>query len=384
MLSVLSTWRAAGRIHDRPPLEGFHLVPTASAVTLGIDTHKDMHVAVTLDELGRRLGVASFPTDDAHHLALWQWVDGFGPLTQAGVEGTGSYGYRLAQFLTGRGVAVFEVNRPNRQARRRRGKSDPVDAENAARAVLSGDATATPKTRTGPAGQLRALLVARRSATKSRTQAELQLRCLILELDDATRAGLDRRRVADLAAACAAVSGTDGTSIALCALARRWQYLDVEVRANERHIDTIVRQTAPRLLAQPGIGPVCAAQLLATAGDNPDRLASEAAFAALCGASPVEHSSGKTQRHRLNRGGDRAANSALWTIAGNRLIHDPRTREYAARRTATGSSRKEILRLLKRYIARQVFAEIQRALTPPELPAETAHPAGPSRDAGRR
>jgi transposase len=122
---------------------------------------------------------------------------------------------------------------------------------------------------------------------------------------------------------------------------------------------------------------------LATAGDNPDRLGSEAAFAALCGVSPVEHSSGKTQRHRLNRGGDRAANSALWTIANNRLIHDPRTRDYATRRTTTGSSRKEILRLLKRYIARQVFAEILRALTPPNTPAEDAHNAdldqGPAR-----
>lgn len=141
----------------------------ASVITLSVDTHKDLHVAVTLDALGRRLGIASFPTD-AHHADLWQWVAGFGQLTQAGVEGTGSYGYRLAQFLTGRGITVFEVNRPDRAARRRRGKSDPVDAENAARAVLSGDATATPKTRTGPAGQLRALLVARRSATKSRTQ----------------------------------------------------------------------------------------------------------------------------------------------------------------------------------------------------------------------
>jgi transposase len=133
-----------------------------------------------------------------------------------------------------------------------------------------------------------------------------------------------------------------------------------------------VRQTAPGLLARPGIGPVCAAQLLATAGDNPDRRASEAAFAALCGVSPVEHSSGKTQRHRLNRGGDRAANSALWTIATNRLIHDPRTRTYAERRTATGSSRKEILRLLKRYIAREVFTEIRCALTPPKISSENA------------
>jgi transposase len=336
-------------------------------VTLGVDTHKDVHVAAALDQLGRRLGVASFPTDDAHHEVLWDWASGFGPLAQAGVEGTGSFGYRLAQYLGGRGVTVLEVNRPNRMARRRRGKSDPVDAENAARAVLSGDATAIPKTRTGPAGQLRALLVARRSAIKSRTQAELQLRSLILELDDATRARIDRRRTIDVAEACAALTGLDGTNLALAALARRWQYLNAEVRDNDDHIETLVRQTAPKLLARPGIGPISAAQLLVTAGDNPDRLATEAAFAALCGVSPVEHSSGKTQRHRLNRGGDRAANSALWTIANNRLMHDPRTRAYAARRTATGTSRKEILRLLKRYIARQVFSEIRRALTPPKI-----------------
>jgi transposase len=341
---------------------------TATVVTLGVDTHKDLHVAAALDQLGRRLGVASFPTDDVHHQALWDWANGFGQLTRAGVEGTGSFGYRLAQYLTGRSVTVFEVNRPNRTARRRRGKSDPVDAENAARAVLSGDATATPKARTGPAGQLRALLVARRSAVKSRTQAELQLRCLILELDDATRAGVDHRRIERLAAACAALPDADGTSLALAALACRWQYLDAEVHDNDTHIDTLVRKTAPALLKRPGIGPVCAAQLLATAGDNPDRLESEAAFAALCGASPVEHSSGKTEHHRLNRGGDRAANSALWTIANNRLIHDQRTRAYAERRTATGSSRKEILRLLKRYIAREVFPEIRRALTPPKIP----------------
>jgi transposase len=340
-------------------------VRTTTVVTLGVDTHKDLHVAVALDQLGRRLGVASFPTDDAHHQTLCDWAGGFGTLEQAGVEGTGSYGYRLAQYLTGHGVVVFEVNRPNRTARRRRGKSDPVDAENAARAVLAGDATATPKTRTGPAGQLRALLVARRSAIKSRTQAELQLRSLILELDDETRARIDRKRIEDLTTACAALTGTDGTSLALAALSRRWQHLHAEVRDNDTHVEKIVRQTAPGLLARPGIGPVCAAQLLATAGDNPDRLGSEAAFAALCGVSPVEHSSGKTQRHRLNRGGDRAANSALWTIANNRLIHDSRTREYAARRTTAGSSRKEILRLLKRYIVRQIFTEIRHALTLP-------------------
>jgi transposase len=310
--------------------------------------------------------VATFGTDDAHHPGLWAWASDFGSITQAGVEGTGSFGYRLAQFLTGSGVQVFEVNRPNRITRRRRGKSDPVDAEAAARAVLAGDATATPKNRSGPAGQLRALLVARRSATKARTQTEQQLRSLILELDDDQRAGIDRRRIVELTSACAALAGTDGTSIALRALARRWQHLDQEIRDNDQDVTTIVRRVVPGLLARPGIGPVCAAQLLVTAGDNPDRLHSQAAFAALCGVSPVEHSSGKTQRHRLNRGGDRAANSALWIIANNRLMHDPQTRAYAARRTATGASRKEILRLLKRYITRQVFAEIRHALSPPD------------------
>ncbi len=338
---------------------------TACSVTLGVDTHKDLHVAVTLDQVGRRLGVATFGTDDAHHARLWAWASDFGPIVQAGVEGTGSFGYRLAQFLTGSGVQVFEVNRPNRVTRRRRGKSDPVDAEAAARAVLAGDATATPKDRSGPAGQLRALLVARRSAVKARTQAEQQLRSLILELDDDQRARVDRRRVVELTTACAALAGTDGTSLALRALARRWQHLDQEVRDNDQDVTIIVRRVVPGLLARPGIGPVCAAQLLVTAGDNPDRLRSQGAFAALCGASPVEHSSGKTQRHRLNRGGDRAANSALWVIANNRLMHDPQTRAYAARRTATGASRKEILRLLKRYVARQVFAEIRHALSPP-------------------
>lgn len=208
--------------------------------------------------------------------------------------------------------------------------------------------------------------MARRSAIKARTQAEQQLRSLILELPDRLRAQVDRRRIADLTTACVALAGADGTSIALAVLARRWQHLDAEVADNDQHITTIVRQVVPGLLARPGIGPVCAAQLLVTAGDNPDRLHSEAAFAALCGVSPVEHSSGKTQRHRLNRGGDRAANSALWIIANNRLMHDPQTRAYAARRTATGASRKEILRLLKRYIARQVFAEIRYTLSPPD------------------
>lgn len=334
----------------------------ASTVTLGVDTHKDVHVAVTLDELGRRLGVATFPTDDAHHQQLWQWASSYGPVTRAGVEGTGSFGYRLAQFLVNAAnVSVIEVNCPNRVARRRRGKSDSVDAEAAARSVMAGDSTAIAKTRDGLAGQLRVLMVARRSALKARIQAQHQLRSLILELDDATRAQVDRRRADHLAAACNDMPGDDGIAIGLRALGRRWRQLTAEVREHDQAIARLVKQSAASLLARPGVGPVTAAQLIVTAGDNPDRLHSSAAFAALCGVTPVEHSSGKTQRHRLNRGGDRAANSALWTIATNRMRHDSRTRAYVQRRSDAGDSRKEIIRILKRYIVRELFREITGA-----------------------
>jgi transposase len=331
----------------------------ASAVTLGIDTHKDVHVAVTLDELGRRLGVATFSTDDAHHQQLWQWASSYGPVTRAGVEGTGSFGYRLAQFLVNTaGVSVIEVNRPNRVARRRRGKSDPVDAEAAARSVMARDSTAIAKTRAGIAGQLRVLMIARRSALKARIQAQHQLRSLILELDDTTRARVDHRRADHLAAACSEMPGDDGIAAGLRALGHRWCQLTAEVREHDHAITRILKKSANGLLARPGVGPITAAQLIVTAGDNPDRLHSSAAFAALCGVTPVEHSSGKTQRHRLNRGGDRAANSALWTITTNRMRHDPRTRAYVQRRSDLGNSRKEIIRMLKRYIVRELFREI--------------------------
>src|SRR6266545_4590093 len=177
---------------------------TACSVTLGVDTHKDLHVAVTLDQVGRRLGVATFGTDDAHHARLWAWASDFGQIVQAGVEGTGSFGYRLAQFLTGSGVQVFEVNRPNRRARRRRGKSDPVDAEAAARAVLAGTATVEPKTGDGPVEMIRALRLARHSAVKARTQAANQLHALVVTAPDALRARLRPLSLTQLVAAAAA------------------------------------------------------------------------------------------------------------------------------------------------------------------------------------
>jgi transposase len=328
------------------------LIPTRQLV-VGVDTHRDLHVAVLLDRLGRKLVTASFGTSDAANAALLAWTGRHGQVTMAGVEGTGSYGYRLAQQLLAAGIQVVEVNRPDRARRRRKGKNDPVDAEAAARAVLAGDATAIPKCRNGAVGELRALVMARRSAIKARTQATNQLRALLVDGDDELRGRLGPLRKHHLAHACADLHPDGGAlQLALRSLGRRWLALHQEITDLDQAITTTVTRIAPRLLL--------------TAGDNPTRLRSEAAFAALCGTSPVEASSGKTVRHRLNRGGDRAANNALWTIAFVRLIHDPRTRTYAAKRTAQGSSRKEILRCLKRTIARELYPLILEALTTPE------------------
>jgi transposase len=336
---------------------------SAPQLVLGVDTHKDVHVAVLLDRLGRWLATASFGTTDAANRDLVAWTQRHGQVTTAGVEGTGSYGYRLAQHLSSHGIKVVEVNRPDRARRRRKGKNDPVDAEAAARAVLAGDAHAVPKDRNGAVGELRALVVARRSAIKARTQATNQLRALLVDGDDELRGRLRGLRKAHLARACTQLAPAAGLGLALASLGRRWLALDQEISGLDDAITSRVRRTAPKLLARHSVGVQTAARLLITAGDNPDRLRSEAAFAAVCGASPVQASSGKTVRHRLNRGGDRAANSALWTIANNRLMHDPRSRAYAARRTALGNSRKEVLRCVKRALVRELYPLILDALT---------------------
>jgi len=363
-VSVLS---AADRLHEATrhgTYSGSAPMTHPPQLVLGVDTHKDVHVAVLLDQLGRHLATASFGTTDAANRDLMAWTLRHGQVTTAGVEGTGSYGYRLAQHLADQGISVVEVNRPDRARRRRKGKNDPVDAEAAARAVLAGDAHAVPKDRNGAVGQLRALMVARRSAIKARTQATNQLRALLVDGDDELRRRLQPLRKAHLAHACTQLAPAVGLQLALASLGRRWLALNDEITSLDAAITKALRRTAPRLLERHSVGVQTAAQLLVTAGDNPDRLHSEAAFAAVCGASPVEASSGKTIRHRLNRGGDRAANSALWTIANNRLMHDPRSRAYAAKRTAMGNSRKEVLRCLKRAIARELYPLILDALTP--------------------
>ncbi|MGI0151446.1 MAG: IS110 family transposase, partial [Thermoplasmata archaeon] len=327
-------------------------------VTGGVDTHLDTHVAVVLDEIGRVLGTEAFPAEERGYGALLAWMARHGELGKVGVEGTGSYGAGLARFLRAKGVEVIEVIRPNRQTRRQRGKSDPTDAEAAARAVLSGEAHSAPKSRDGAAEGLRALRVARRGAVKARTQAANQLRDLVLTAPEALRARLRPLNIAARAVLAARfrpalrlADPLEATKAAMHSVARRYEELSAEIARLDAAMDELVEQAAPEgFTDKMGVGTQVAAALLATAGDNPGRLASDASFAALCGASPVDASSGKQVRHRLNRGGDRQANSALWRIVYTRMRYDPRTIAYVERRTKEGKTKKEIVRCLKRYV----------------------------------
>lgn len=332
--------------------------PTTEVI-VGVDTHADTHVAVAIDHLGRHLGELEIPTTRRGYRQLCAWARRLGDVRRAGVEGTGTYGAGLAAFLAADGIEVIEVNRPNRQHRRRHGKSDPTDAHAAAKAVLSGDATATPKTRDGIVESVRVTQVVRRSAIKARTQAALQIRDLVVAAPDPVRddlRGLKARQRVERAARWRPSNGIDPESTtrrAIRSLAKRWLELDAEIDCLDTELDRLVRLAAPTLLNEFGVGPDVAAKLIVVAGDNPDRCATEASFAALCGVSPIPASSGKTTRHRLNRGGDRQANNALWTVAFVRLRFHDETQAYAARRTAEGLTRPEIVRCLKRSLARR-------------------------------
>jgi transposase len=347
-------------------------------VVVGVDTHNDVHVAAVVTILGVLLGTRAFPTTAAGYAALLDWARGHGRLRRAGVEGTSSHGTALTRYLRRHQVHVIEVNRPDRATRRRRGKTDAVDAENAARTVLSGQTTAVAKSGDGSVEMIRMFKIAKDSAIKARTQAINQLRAVLVRTDPQLReslAGLGPvalfRRCAELPTTSVHDIDTAATEV-LRTLARRILLLTEETRELQQRMTAIIAKCAPSLLEQPGIGPDTAAALLITAGDNPARLASQAAFAALCGVSPIEASSGKTTRHRLNRGGDRRANSALYTIVFTRLGRDQRTRDYAERRTTEGKSKKEIIRCLKRYVAREVFPIIAAALSPAQTsPAAT-------------
>jgi transposase len=330
-------------------------------VILGVDTHADSHAAALVDLLGRPVAARAVPATASGNRALLAWARQHGTLRRAGVEGTGSYGASLLRLLSAEGIEVIEVTRAARKGRRHLGKTDARDAEAAARAVLNGDATAIPKARDGIVESIRVLRHTRASAVKARTQAALVLRNLILTAPDELREALHDLTTKQAVARCARfkrssrLDTTAATRRALRSLARRWQQLDDEVRELDVELKQLTRLAARRLLAESGIGPETAARLLIVAGDNPDRLRSDAALAALCGASPVEASSGKTRRHRLNRGGDRQGNCALWTIATNRMLHHPETRAYVKRRTEQGRSEREIRRCLMRHLTRRLF-----------------------------
>ena len=334
-------------------------------VTGGVDTHADNHMTAAIDQNGGLLDIESFPATEAGYEDLLGWLVGFGEVVRVGVEGTGSWGVGLTRFLTGEDVEVVEVDRPNRQTRRKVGKSDPSDAVSAARAALSGTATVVPKSRNGAVEEMRILLVARRSAREQRSQSLNQLRHLVFCAPEPIRVRFKDRPKAGLISEAAAMRPRPGgdpivyrTSLVIRGLARRIQSLDAEKKTIDATLRTLIEATAPSLLGLHGVGIDTAASLLVAAGDNPDRLKSERSWAHLCGTTPIPASSGKVTRHRLNRGGDRQANAALHRIVLTRMSSHPQTRAYVTRRRAEGLSTPEIMRCLKRYVARQTFKHL--------------------------
>lgn len=300
-------------------------------------------------------------------MPTWVRARKSGVVRRAGVEGTGSYGASLSRYLLAQGVDVLDVNRMDRADRCRRGKSDPLDAQNAARAVLSGRARARAKAGDGLVQIARMYKLTKVSAVKARTQAINQLKAVLITADPALREELAGLGNAELFRACAQFadgsshgeageeSVLQATRITLGLLAGRIGQLSEQIREVDARLARLVECYAPPLLEVVGIGPDTAVALLIAVGDNPERLGSEVSFAALCGVSPVERSSGRRQFRRLNRGGDRQANAALHRIVFARLRVDPRTQDYYERRIKEGKTRREIVRCLKRYAAREVF-----------------------------
>lgn len=334
----------------------------------GVDTHKDLHVAAVVEEHNRVLGSQCFPTTRHGYKQMLAWMRSFGQLRRVGVEATGTYGAGLLRYLQNAGVEVLEVTTPDSGDRRKRGKNDDLDAQNAAHAAFAGKRTVTPKTRDGMIESLRVLKACRKTAVAARRVALQMIHNTVVCAPDELRDTLRKLTRMELIRTLAAwrPDMTDYRNvasayrIALKSLARRYLELHDEIADLDAMIAAIVDELAPALVTRNSIGHASAAQLLLTAGDNSERLHSEASFAALCGVSPVPASSGKTTRHRLNRGGDRAANSALHIIAIGRLRTDPRTKSYIAKRIAEGHSKLEAIRCLKRYIAREIFSLISQ------------------------
>ncbi len=337
----------------------------------GVDAHTDEHHVAVVDLQGRLLGTSAFPTTAEGYAHLIGWVRTYGEIERVGVESTGAYAAGLVRAMLAEGIQVVEVNQPHRHARQRLGKSDPIDAELAARAALSGTATAMPKQTSGIVEAIRQLRVARNGALKASTAALQQLDDLLITAPEPLRSDLRRgRTLKTRAALCLQLrpaqdrihEPAQAAKFALRSLARRIRELEGEILELDRQLEQLVNTAAPRTVQLFGVGTQGASQLLVTAGQNIDRLRNEAAFAKICGAAPIQASSGRTTRHRLDFGGDRQANRALHMIAVCRLRHCERTRAYASKRTADGLNRREILRCLKRYIARETYHTLRADL----------------------
>ena len=348
----------------------------SSRVIVGVDTHKDVHAAAVLDDRGALLDTAVFPVDRGGYRALIDWSGGFGASLCFGIEGTGSYGRGLAAAVRRTGHEVVEVARPNRADRHRRGKCDVFDAENAARAVLAGQASAIAKADEGIGEMIRHLKVAKDGAVKARSAAMQSIKAILITAPAELRETLQPLSDAVLIRRCAGLRPGELASVSaaakhsLRAIAQRWQYLHAEITGHQQQLKILVDQLAPQLTAAVGIGPDNAAELLLTLGDNAARVHSEAAFAKLCGACPIPASSGKTTRHRLNRGGHRRANAALHRIVIVRMkYHDP-TRAYVARRITEGKTKPEIMRCLKRFVIRDIWARTHHLRQPPQQPLD--------------
>lgn len=321
-------------------------------VVVGVDTHKDQHIAVALDGLGGRIGELTIDANPRGYAELLGWADQLGAHSAFGVEGTGSYGSGLARFLRRHARKVIEVSRPPRKGQRRlSGKSDAIDAEHAAREVLAGTATATPKLADGIVESIRLTKIARDSAVKAHSQAIITLKATLVTATDDLRAELEPLTDFKLVDACAALDTTGDIANpdvamrrVLASLASRWLELHEEIKTHTRALNALTRSAAPDLVDAFGIGPDTAAEMLVAAGDNTNRIRSEAALAKLCGACPIPAGSGKTNgRHRLNRGGNRQANAALYRVIIVRMRWHPPTIDYVERRTAEGLSKKEIM-----------------------------------------
>lgn len=335
-------------------------------IIVGVDTHKHAHVAVAITQLGARVASCEVSADHAGYKVLLAWALALGPVDAVAIEGTGSYGAGLARFVRRSAVRVVEVSHCDRRKRRTAGKSDTLDAESAARSALAGTATAVPKSADGVAEMVRQIKIARDTAVKAKSAAIIALKTVLVNAPGELREALEPLTDRALLARCTRlvpgvlVDVTAAAKHAIRALATRWRELAVEIATHDAALDALTAAAVPTLRAAFGIGPNAAAEMLIVAGDNPSRIRSEAAFAKLVGVCPIPASSGMNMRHRLFRGGHRQANAALYRIVLVRIQWHQPTQDYLARRTRDGLSKKDIIRCLKRYVAREVFAALLR------------------------